>query len=144
MAGKKKEYTNGEVTVVWEPERCFHSTNCWRQLPQVFQPQNRPWVDMDGAATERIKEQVDRCPSGALSWYMDADGPTPEFGVGASTFVEVMKNGPILIKGEVEVSLPDGSTETKDRVTAFCRCGASKKKPYCDGMHNKIGFKDPE
>lgn len=72
----KKKYTNGEVTVTWEPEKCIHSTNCWRQLGSVFKPRQRPWITMDGASTERIIEQVKRCPSGALGFFMNNEEPT--------------------------------------------------------------------
>lgn len=65
------KYTNGEVTVVWKPKVCQHSTNCWKGLIQVFDPRERPWIKMDGATTERIIEQVKKCPSGALSFFMN-------------------------------------------------------------------------
>ena len=68
---KTKEYTNGEVTVVWKPEICTHSGVCVRGLPQVFQPREKPWVKIDAADTESIIEQVKQCPSGALSHYMN-------------------------------------------------------------------------
>jgi uncharacterized Fe-S cluster protein YjdI len=68
-----KKYTNGEVTVVWKPAICQHSTLCWKQLGAVFNPQVRPWVDMEGATTNEIIEQVQRCPSGALSYLMNED-----------------------------------------------------------------------
>ena len=68
-----RKYTNGEVTVVWEPAKCIHSTICFNGLPEVFDPDKRPWVSIDGAGTERIVEQVKACPSGALSFFMNAD-----------------------------------------------------------------------
>jgi uncharacterized Fe-S cluster protein YjdI len=64
-----KKYTNGEITVVWNPLLCTHATYCWKCLPEVFDPQCRPWVNMDGASTERIVKQVEKCPSKALSYY---------------------------------------------------------------------------
>ena len=67
------KYTNGEVTVVWKPKICQHSTICWKGLIQVFDPRERPWIKMDGATTERIIEQVKKCPSGALSYFMNED-----------------------------------------------------------------------
>ena len=70
-----KKYTNGEVTVVWKPETCTHSRFCWTQLIEVFDPRNRPWINMDGADTERIIEQVSKCPSGALSCYRNEEAP---------------------------------------------------------------------
>lgn len=62
-----KEYTNGEVTVVWQPHMCTHSKKCWKGLLQVFDPRNKPWVNMEGATSKRIVDQVNQCPSKALS-----------------------------------------------------------------------------
>jgi uncharacterized Fe-S cluster protein YjdI len=62
-----KEYTNGEVTVVWQPHMCIHSKKCWKGLLPVFDPRRKPRVDMNGASSERIVAQVNECPSGALS-----------------------------------------------------------------------------
>lgn len=69
-----RRYTNGEITVVWKPQVCQHSTICWRQLLAVFNPSVRPWINMDGAPSERIVEQVKRCPSGALSCIVGGEG----------------------------------------------------------------------
>jgi len=69
----KLEYTNGEITVVWQPGLCIHSGICRRGLPDVFQPKERPWVKVKNATTEAIAEQVSHCPSGALSTYMNAE-----------------------------------------------------------------------
>lgn len=68
---ESKKYTNGEVTVVWKPNTCIHSTLCWKGLISVFNPKEKPWIKMDGASTERIIEQVKKCPSGALTFYMN-------------------------------------------------------------------------
>ena len=37
-----KEYSNGEVTVVWQPEKYIHSGICVKTLPQVYNPTNGP------------------------------------------------------------------------------------------------------
>lgn len=71
MDDEVKRYSNGEVTVVWRPALCTHSTNCFKGLRRVFDPRRRPWINMSGADTRTIVEQVDRCPSGALSYYMN-------------------------------------------------------------------------
>lgn len=65
-----KNYTNGEVTVVWQSHLCQHSGICARELLSVFNPNRRPWVNIHGASSERIVQQVKRCPSGALSYLM--------------------------------------------------------------------------
>lgn len=71
--GIVKEYTNGEITVVWKPNRCIHSTKCWKGLLPVFNPKKKPWVNMDGASTEQIMDQVNQCPSGALSYFVNQE-----------------------------------------------------------------------
>ena len=73
MAGPiVKQYSNGEVTVVWKPALCWHSGVCARGLPRVFDPSRRPWIMTELSDTETITAQVDRCPSGALSWRRNA------------------------------------------------------------------------
>lgn len=63
-----KEYSNGEITIVWQPEKCTHSGVCVRTLPKVYNPQERPWIKPEYATTEELKKQIDNCPSGALSY----------------------------------------------------------------------------
>lgn len=63
---QRHSYTNGEVTVEWRPELCKHAARCATQLPGVFNPANKPWVNMSGATSEEIAAQVGRCPTGAL------------------------------------------------------------------------------
>ncbi len=136
---KIKEYTNGEVTVVWKPERCIHSEKCWRGLPSVFNPKERPWVKIDGADTDAIIAQVRKCPSGALSTYMNDENASSE-AIEDEQIVEVIKDGPLMVYGNIKVKHPEGSEASKHKVTAFCRCGGSGNKPFCDGSHKKLNF----
>jgi uncharacterized Fe-S cluster protein YjdI len=71
MLQKTFKYKNDDIIVVWKPDLCQHSTLCWKGLIEVFNPNKRPWIKMDGAITERIMEQVKKCPSGALSYLMN-------------------------------------------------------------------------
>jgi uncharacterized Fe-S cluster protein YjdI len=146
MGKETLKYTNNEVTVVWKPKQCIHSTICWKGLIEVFNPKERPWVKMDGATTEKIIEQVQKCPSGALSYYLNteiaADEPSDKVVAESAQImkVEVTPNGPYLIKTECLIVHSDGREETKTGTVALCRCGASGNKPYCDGGHRKVGF----
>jgi predicted GNAT family acetyltransferase/uncharacterized Fe-S cluster protein YjdI len=63
-----KEYSNGEITIIWQPEKCTHSCICFKTLPQVYRPKEKPWVRPENATTEELIAQIDRCPSGALTW----------------------------------------------------------------------------
>jgi len=138
-----KKYTNGEVTIVWQPAACIHSTICWKGatgLLSVFNPAERPWIKPEGADTERIIEQVKKCPSGALSYYMNTEADANKETV-TESIVEVMENGPLLVYGNITVKDKDGNEAHRNKVTAFCRCGQSSNKPYCDGTHTKVNFK---
>jgi uncharacterized Fe-S cluster protein YjdI len=66
-----KKYSTGEVTVIWKPSVCIHSAVCFKGLPEVFDPRERPWVKIDGASTSVIIDQVKKCPSGALSYVLN-------------------------------------------------------------------------
>ncbi len=74
----KKEYTNGNITVVWQQDLCIHSANCFHGLPRVFNPRQRPWITIDGADDEAIVAQIGKCPSGALSYYFNETGKPKE------------------------------------------------------------------
>lgn len=132
-----KKYSNGEVTVVWEPGKCIHAGNCVRGLPEVFDARAKPWINIEGADTQSIINQVRNCPSGALS-IMENVKTEPK--QSTNIHVELIKNGPLLIEGEIKLTQADGSVILKNKKTAFCRCGASSRKPYCDGSHSSAGF----
>jgi uncharacterized Fe-S cluster protein YjdI len=141
-------YSNDDVTVVWKPETCIHSRICWTGLLEVFNPSKRPWVNIGGADTERIIEQVRKCPSGALSYFINKDaagdareGMDPVAEEASILQVTIQPDGPILINSNCQIKHSDGTEENKTGTIALCRCGGSSTKPYCDGTHNKIGFK---
>lgn len=67
----EKQYSNGEVTIVWKPSLCSHSGNCVRGLPGVFNSRAKPWINAEGATSEAIINQVNKCPSGALSFFVN-------------------------------------------------------------------------
>lgn len=64
---KQIKYINDEITVLWKPDVCKHSGRCVTQLPGVFDIHKHPWVNMQGASSEEIIAQVNKCPTGALS-----------------------------------------------------------------------------
>lgn len=138
-----KKYSNEEITVVWKPNSCIHSAICWKGsagLSKVFNPSEKPWIKIEGDSTEKIIEQVKKCPSGALSFYFNNEAENIDE-VKTENIVEVIENGPLLVYGNLTVKDKAGNEEHKNKVTAFCRCGQSGNKPYCDGTHTKVGFK---
>ncbi|MBT8395085.1 MAG: hypothetical protein HKO81_05550 [Flavobacteriaceae bacterium] len=134
-----KTYSNGELTVVWEPKKCIHAGECLKLLPNVYNPKEKPWIKVENASTNELIHQIKACPSGALSYKTESDMNKKESHL--ETKVEVLKDGPLLIYGSLTITKQDGNKEKKQRTTAFCRCGASANKPYCDGAHNKTDFK---
>lgn len=64
----ENEFTNGEITVNYEPRKCIHADKCAKGLSEVFRTSVLPWIDMEGAATSAIIAQIKQCPSGALSF----------------------------------------------------------------------------
>ncbi|MCC6459021.1 MAG: (4Fe-4S)-binding protein [Saprospiraceae bacterium] len=138
----EKHYAKDDVTVVWKPDVCIHSTICWKNLLEVFNPRQRPWIDMDGADTQAIIEQVEKCPSGALTWFRNNEQATLPEHIDVETIVEATPNGPLMVYGNIRIKDSQGNETVKHKVTAFCRCGGSANKPYCDGSHKKNGFTD--
>jgi uncharacterized Fe-S cluster protein YjdI len=140
-----KEYSNGEITIVWQPGVCAHSERCWNKekggLPAVLDPKKRPWIDPTGASSEQIMQHIDRCPSGALSYYRNDPSQNDTADSANAPRITVSANGPLMIKGPALIELLDGSTKEVEK-TALCRCGASGNKPFCDGSHHKINFQD--
>lgn len=71
MGIEERKYSNGEITVIWRPELCIYSGICVKMLPQVYHPNERPWIKIENASTEELIEQVNACPSAALSYVLN-------------------------------------------------------------------------
>ena len=130
----------GDIAVYWEPRLCNHTATCFSRLPEVFQPQNRPWVLPDAASADEIAEVVMMCPTGALHFERldgGAQEPEPE-----ETTVDVRPNGPLHLRGRVRITGPGRQVMREDTRVALCRCGHSENQPFCDGTHRRIGFRD--
>ncbi|MEQ8245404.1 (4Fe-4S)-binding protein [Fulvivirga sp.] len=66
-----KEYSNGEITIKWQPKLCKHAGICVKTLPKVYNPKASPWITIENATTEELKDQISQCPSGALSYTLN-------------------------------------------------------------------------
>jgi len=140
MAEKVFEYPGKGITVRYDMKRCIHAAECMRGLPGVFDPQRKPWVDAEAAPAEQVAAVVARCPSGALH-FTRLDGG-PEESAPAQNAITVAADGPLYLRGELQVTDPDGGEVCRDTRMTLCRCGASSNKPFCDGNHAKAGFQD--
>ena len=132
-----KEYWSDEIVVTYDPARCIHVAECRRGLPQVFDTSRRPWIQPAHASADEIAEVVMRCPTGALHFERKDGGPAEP--IPETNTVQVRANGPLYVRGDVEVTLADG-TLLKDTRVALCRCGASSHKPFCDNSHRESGY----
>ncbi|MEM8484497.1 MAG: CDGSH iron-sulfur domain-containing protein [Bacteroidota bacterium] len=139
MKEKLYEYAGEEVTVSYDLKRCIHAAACVKGLPGVFDPAKKPWVSPDEAATDTVAEVILQCPTGALKYTL-SDGKTAE--VPEENTVDVVADGPLYVRGNMEITGAEGTVVLKDTRVALCRCGASENKPLCDGRHNKVGFAD--
>jgi uncharacterized Fe-S cluster protein YjdI/CDGSH-type Zn-finger protein len=139
-AGPTREYRTEGITVVWNATRCIHSADCIKGLPRVFDPRRRPWVDPTAAEPTVLAEVIRRCPTGALT-YKAGPGMPPEEPDDPAT-VRVLPDGPLLVRGRVEVRAADGTLLAVEPRVALCRCGASENKPFCDNSHRRVRFRD--
>jgi uncharacterized Fe-S cluster protein YjdI len=137
-----RHYTNGEITVYWQPKKCIHATTCYRELIEVFNPRKRPWVNMDGASTGEIVRVVKLCPTQALTFKYNVElvPEKPPEPVEVMSEARVMEDGPLVLKGNFTIYDTDGTELPRMRMTSLCRCGRSNTLPFCDGTHRKIGY----
>lgn len=136
---KRVNYIGKLITIHDNREFCAHAGICTNNLSSVFKYKEEPWIDPDAATVNEVIDTVVKCPSGALSYTIDdieqSDNDTPPL-------ITVTKNGPYAITGYIELAdqqLGDGCSAQR---YTLCRCGASKNKPFCDGSHWDIDFKD--
>ena len=61
------EYTNSEITIIWKPNLCIHAGICVKTLPKVYHPKDKPWITIENATSEELINQVQLCPSKALT-----------------------------------------------------------------------------
>ena len=134
----KKEYATDEIVVEWEPRLCYHSQNCVRALPQVFDDSRRPWVKVDAASADEVEAAVARCPSGALRTRRVA---APAAKREQPVEVCASADGPLLVTGGVRILDAEGAVLYEGEKAALCRCGGSSNKPFCDGTHKTNGFR---
>jgi len=135
----RKNHVGKKITIHDNRSICSHAGFCTDRLNSVFRLKTEPWIDPGAAPVEEIIETIKKCPSGALSYsiegieFKDQD---------REPMAMVSKDGPYYITGGVELTgEPRGAGASEEHYT-LCRCGGSKNKPFCDGTHWRIGFKD--
>ena len=92
------------------------------------------------ASDDEVKEVVLRCPTGALS-YDYADGSHAEQAAADNT-IQVSYNGPLFVRGDLDIAQAPHDVPGLQFRAALCRCGKSKNKPFCDNSHEAADFRD--
>ena len=140
LGGMRKVYRGRDIEVSFDLDICIHVGECLRGEPRVFKLDRRPWALPDAGEADAVAQVIELCPSGALQ-YRRLDGKPPEQHSGMAT-VTPIRDGPLMVVGEIEVKRDDGTVEVLPRAT-LCRCGESEHKPFCDNQHLHSGFRAP-
>lgn len=136
---KRQDLVGKGITIHDNRSICSHAGFCTDRLASVFRLKTKPWIDPDGAPIEEIIEAVRRCPSGALSYSIDGVEHRDQE---REPTITVSKDGPYLVTGAVELEDEPRAEGASEEHYTLCRCGASKNKPFCDGTHWYVKFKD--
>ena len=137
---RRVNYKGKQITIHDNRGICAHAGACTDNLKAVFRMDSEPWIDPDAAAVDEIVATIRKCPSGALSYSIDGAEHRDEE---RPPMVTVTNDGPYTITGGVELlDVPFGEGASREHYT-LCRCGGSKNKPFCDGTHWSLGFRDP-
>lgn len=133
-----RRYESDDVTVTYDVKRCLHAEECVHGLPEVFDPERRPWVSPGKADADAVARIVERCPTGALHYERHDGGPAEE---APEPLIRLAPDGPLYVQGRIELRAGEGTVRWTDTRAALCRCGASKIKPFCDDSHRDIDFR---
>lgn len=138
-AGKRESYRGTRITIHDNRSICAHAGYCTDGLGLVFKYKSEPWIDAAGGSVEAIIETIRKCPSGALSYSLDDHEGVDQQRAPAIT---VTKDGPYAVVGGARLLGQSPVHGASTEHYTLCRCGGSKNKPFCDGTHWSIGFKD--
>ena len=137
IADREVDHAGEKIVVKDDPSLCVHAGFCGNRITNIW---NMVAETADTQVRAQVMAMVERCPSGRLSFALDADSENVEPDLPKE--IAVIPDGPLWISGGIPVERRDGQPlETRNRVT-LCRCGHSSKKPLCDGTHKEVGFTD--
>ncbi len=141
MSDKKLKFDGDQQSIHWEGKLCIHVGECGRAKGDLFVGGRKPWCEPDQVSIPDAARVVQACPTGALTQHM-ADGTPMDEPLDETNSVHVASDGPLYVRGDLEIQgAPDAMPGLKRRA-ALCRCGHSKNKPFCDGAHKEAGFRE--
>ena len=133
------DYPGAAINVQWDGRLCIHVGECGTAAGDLFVGDREPWCIPDQCSKSEVREIIERCPSGALT-YQDKDG-SPELAPAENT-VTVAYNGPLYAHGDLAIDGAPADMPGLRYRAALCRCGQSVNKPFCDNSHLQSGFED--
>ena len=137
IADREASFEGVKIVVKDDTSLCTHAGFCGNRVTNVWKMVQQ---SDDTQVRAQIMAMIDRCPSGRLSFAVDADSEIIEPDLPKE--IAVTPDGPLWVSGGILIERRDGQPlETRNRVT-LCRCGASTNKPLCNGKHKDIGFTD--
>jgi len=132
-------YQGREITVHYNRVLCSHAAKCGAMLKPVFDVSRKPWIDPDQGGVAEIKAVINACPSGALSYSEKAGEPAHLHD--QKCVIEIEQHGPYHVRN-VELEGAEWATQACEKKYVLCRCGHSQNKPFCDGTHYDVGWRD--
>jgi CDGSH-type Zn-finger protein len=136
---KRDNVEGKEITIHDNRGICAHAGRCTDGLPSVFRLGTEPWIDPSGATRDEIIATIRQCPSGALSYSVEGEEHRDREGDPA---ILVTPHGPYVVTGGPELFDTERGEGASTEHFTMCRCGGSKNKPFCDGTHWHIKFRD--
>jgi CDGSH-type Zn-finger protein/truncated hemoglobin YjbI/ferredoxin len=145
---RRDTYVGEQVTIFDNRGTCSHSGFCSDRLRTVFRPDEDPFVAPSGGRMDEVISAVRACPSGALSFAIEGHEARDQVDREREPTIEVSKDGPYRITGRIRLEDSEGSPVERNEGASLehyslCRCGHSRNKPFCSGMHWQTGFRDP-
>lgn len=139
-------YEGKLITIYDNRSVCSHRGICYEELSEVFKMSAGVFIDPNAADVDMIIDICRRCPSGALSYSIN-DGERNLEAEDGKWEVRLAPrrygyDGPIEVRGDVELIAESANEPESKQHYALCRCGKSKNMPFCSGEHWKAKFID--
>lgn len=128
-------YEGKDIDIHFNRSICSGAANCVRKFSNIYKSTSENWISPDKGTIEEVINSIKACPSGALSYELKDESPKEEY---KDEEINIIKDGPILVKGDIENEISSWSTNANKQKFALCRCGNSKNKPFCDYSHASL------
>ena len=128
-----------KVTISYTPVLCSHAGECSRLAKSIFNPSKTPWITPENGSLEDVTSVLGACPSGALR--VSIGEQSPHHLISADVDIKIEEHGPYRVKN-VPLEAEFNGVGASHAKYVLCRCGHSKNKPFCDGTHYDVKWRD--